>query len=266
MAGDATGARKKSARTFLRRRPAWRRLFLETAALLSTAVSLIIASSARCDLIEIEIEIEIRYITMTIFVHSGAPEREEIPLRQRRPRAAAMTEFDAALTTLGIKQRSAAQWFHTSERNIRRWKSGARRTPPGVMVTVRLMMAGKVGPADVELAAVGSTNPNSTRRSVQPAPVVEAIEPQPLVEPAPADPSQSIGEKILALTPGTCRWPHGDPQHSSFCFCSRPAVAPPYCKAHHIAAHVARSPSSDIKALRRGNQDGARTLAPTGAN
>src|SRR5215471_8558226 len=74
-------------------------------------------------------------------------------LRQRRPRAAATTEFGVALATLGIKQHSAARWFHTSERNIRRWKSGTRRTPPGVMVTVRLMMAGKVGPADVELAA-----------------------------------------------------------------------------------------------------------------
>src|SRR5262245_31365521 len=96
---------------------------------------------------------------MAIFVHSGAPERGEIPLRQRRPRVAAMTEFDAALTTLGIKQRAAAQWFRTSERNIRRWKSGARRTPPGVMVTVRLMLAGKVGPIDVELATV----PNPVR-------------------------------------------------------------------------------------------------------
>src|SRR5262245_7296478 len=73
----------------------------------------------------------------------------------------AATEFGAALTTLGIKQRSAAQWFRTSERNIRRWKSGARRTPPGVIVTVRLMMAGKVGPTDVELAAASiSTRTN----------------------------------------------------------------------------------------------------------
>src|SRR5262249_11661683 len=39
LAGDATGARKKSSRTLLRRRPVRRRLFLETAALLSTAVS-----------------------------------------------------------------------------------------------------------------------------------------------------------------------------------------------------------------------------------
>src|SRR5262245_66681007 len=32
----------------------------------------------------------------------------------------ATTEFGAALTILKIKQRSAAQWFRTSERNLRR--------------------------------------------------------------------------------------------------------------------------------------------------
>jgi len=186
-------------------------------------------------------------------------------LQRRRPRATATTEFGAALTAFGIKHRSAARWFRTSERNIRRWKSGTRKTPPGVAVVVKLMLAGKVTAADVELATVGSTNPNSPRRSVQPAPVVEAIEPQPLVEPAPADLGQSIGEKILALTPGTCRWPHGDPQHSSFCFCSRPAVAPPYCKAHHIAAHVARSPSSDIKAPPTGKSGRGAHLTPARA-
>jgi len=45
-------------------------------------------------------------------------------LRRRRPRAAATTEFGRALAAFGIKHRSVARWFHTSERNIRRWKSG----------------------------------------------------------------------------------------------------------------------------------------------
>src|SRR5262245_8850762 len=104
-------------RTLQHRRPVRRRPFLRAAALPSAAVSFIIASSARCDLIKIEIEI--RYITMTISVHSDAPEGGEVPLRQRRSRAAAMTEFGTALDVLGVTQRRAAQWFRTSERNIR---------------------------------------------------------------------------------------------------------------------------------------------------
>src|SRR5262245_47084236 len=96
---------------------------------------------------------------MATFIQSGDPGREKTPprlrkdLRQRRPRAVVSTEFAAALAAFGIKQRSAAQWFRTSERNIRRWKSGTRKTPPGVAVVVRLMLAGKVTIADVELAA-----------------------------------------------------------------------------------------------------------------
>src|SRR5262249_12590401 len=167
-------------------------------------------------------------------VHSGAPERGEIPLRQRRPRTAAMTEFDAALTTLGIKQRSAAQWFRTSERNIRRWKSGTRRTPPGVLVTVRLMMAGKIGPADVELAA--ASTPTRTNGRAKPEP------PAPLVEPAPApalaDLDLTIGEKILALRSNGCRWPHGDPQCSDFRFCGRPAITQPYYEQHRALGYL----------------------------
>ena len=180
---------------------------------------------------------------MTIFVHSGAPERGEVPLRQRRPRAAAVTEFDAALTTLGIRQRSAAQWFRTSERNIRRWKSGTRRTPPGVMVTVRLMMAGKVGPADVELAAASiSAQPNG---HAKPRPPISR-----LVEPAPvpatlalalADPGSTAAEKVYALAPEACRWVYGDPQRPDFCFCGNPAAQPPYCKQHREMAYLARS-------------------------
>src|SRR5262245_59851 len=162
-----------------------------------------------------------------------------------------MTEFDAALTTLGIKQRAAAQWFRTSERNIRRWKSGTRRTPPGVMVTVRLMMAGKVGPADVELAAAvpvsGRTNDHANPEP--PPPVLGGAPPEPLVEPAPADPGQTIDEKILALGPGSCRWPLNDPRHPDFCFCGREVVEPPYCKEHRRAAYLA--PLVDSAASKR---------------
>src|SRR5262245_7314359 len=114
---------------------------------------------------------------MTILIQAGNLGHVETPPRQRRPRAAATTEFAAVLTTLEIEQRSAARWFHTSERNIRRWKVGTRRTPPGVMVTVRLMMAGKVGPADVELAAASiSARTNGGAEDEPPAPLAEVPE------------------------------------------------------------------------------------------
>jgi hypothetical protein len=176
---------------------------------------------------------------MTISVHSDAPERGEVPLRQRRPHAAVVTEFDAALTTLGIKQRSAAQWFRTSERNIRRWKSGTRRTPPGVMVTVRLMMAGKIGPADVELAAAsipaaringgGATEP-SAPRLVEPTPE----QPAPLIDPDP-----TIAEKVYALEPASCRFPCGSLGQPDFRFCGSPIAKGSYCEHHHIVTHMA---------------------------
>ena len=206
---------------------------------------------------------------MATFIQSGDPGREETPphLRDdlgRRPRAAAATEFHKTLDALGIKQRSAAQWFHTSERNIRRWKSGTRRVPPGVMVTLQLLMAGKVGPADVELAAAAaaiSVRANGhappTPRLVEPAPAPTALA---RVEPTPADPGQTIGEKILRLGPESCRWPLGDPLDANFRFCGRPAVAQPYCNEHRVIATWRESPSSDIKAPQRG------IPAPAGAN
>ena len=182
---------------------------------------------------------------MAILVQSGDPGREKTPprlredLRQRRPRAAAVTEFDAALTTLGIKHRSAAQWFRTSERNIRRWKSGARRTPPGVMVTVRLMMAGKVGPADVELAA-GPAPARTNGRAKPEPPAPQRAEPAPKQSASARAKTATLAEKLLALVPGTCRWPCGDdPQHPDFYFCSAPTAKPPYCPRHRAVAYLA---------------------------
>ena len=190
----------------------------------------------------------IRYSTMTNFVHSGAPERERMPLRQRRPRAAATTEFGRALATFGLKQRSAARWFCTSERNVRRWKSGTRKTPPGVAVVIQLMLAGKIGPADVELAAGlvpgrinGDAKPEppappapleeTPERATVPDPVqtnggAELESPAPvLVEPAPGRtapahaPAAAVA--ILTLNPGSCRWPLNDPWAPRF-FLLRP--------------------------------------------
>ena len=193
---------------------------------------------------------------MATFIQLGDLGREKTPprlredLKQRHQRAAAVTEFDAALTTLGIKQRSAAQWFRTSERNIRRWKSGARRTPPGVMVTVRLMMAGKIGPADVELAAASiPARTNCGAKGEPPAPLraAPAPEEQPALTPRRAgtatlaNSSLTVAEKVLALAPGVCRWPCGD-LGPDFRFCGDPVVEPPYCAHHRTLAYLAPRP------------------------
>ena len=160
----------------------------------------------------------------------------------------AATEFGAALTTLGIKQRSAARWFRTSERNIRRWKDGTRKTPPGVAVVVQLILAGKVTVVDVELAA-GLIPTRTNGAKPEPlAPLVEAT-------PAPEQPASVRAEvatfadlspaaaAILALSPEGCRWPlNGSPQDRGFRFCNDPVSKPPYCPRHALQAHLALRP------------------------
>ena len=220
-------------------------------------------------------------------VQLNDPGREETPsrpredLRRRRPRAAATTEFGQALAALKIKQRIAAQWFCTSERHIRRWTDGTRKTPPGVMVTIRLMMAGKVGPADVELAAGLVINDSASPEP--PAEAAAALTPVKIngapVAPAP-EPAETLAEKVCRLT--GCRWPNGDPKSPNFFFCDRATVREPYCEAHHARAYLLRRPMSEarpavaygfrpgrclnIAAPRRGNQDGARTLTTADAS
>jgi hypothetical protein len=107
--------------------------------------------------------------------------------RRRRPRAAATTEFGAALITLRIKQRSAARWFRTSERNIRRWKSGDRHTPPAVGIVCNLLAMGVVTVEQVEAAALV---PTQTKGG--------GAEPEP---PAPLEPTPTPAEAAAALTP-----------------------------------------------------------------
>src|SRR5262249_21947520 len=103
------------------------------------------------------------------------------------------SDLGRALDAFGIKQRSVAQWFCTSERNIRRWKSGARKTPPAVAVVVQLMMAGKVTVADVELAAASISA--RTNGGAEDAPPVSLEEP-----PAPLAevPEQSVPTRAPA--------------------------------------------------------------------
>jgi hypothetical protein len=117
------------------------------------------------------------------------------------------------------------------------------------MVTVQLMMAGKVGPADVELAAAsisGRTNGHAKPRPPTPRLVGSELE----LEPAPEPPAlTTAAAQVLALTANGCRWPSGDPQRPGFCFCGRPTVAQPYCARHRAAAYVA--PLVDSTASKR---------------
>ena len=77
---------------------------------------------------------------MTILIQSGDPGRVKTPpFQRRRSRAAATTEFGAALDALGIPQTQVAGLFSVSTRHIRRWRSGARRVPRGVAIVIRLL-------------------------------------------------------------------------------------------------------------------------------
>jgi hypothetical protein len=59
-------------------------------------------------------------------------------------------------------------------------------------------------------------------------------------------------EKVLALAPGACRWPYGDPDHPDFRFCCDPAVEKqPYCKHHCARAYMAAPPRPLSKTLHR---------------
>ena len=74
-------------------------------------------------------------------------------LRRRRPRAAAVTEFSAALKKLGFPQNRVAKLFGVSCRHIRRWQHGDRTVPRAVRLVINLLVAAeskaKVGKAFV---------------------------------------------------------------------------------------------------------------------
>jgi hypothetical protein len=185
---------------------------------------------------------------MAILVQSGdlgrkgTPPRFREDLRRRHQRATAADEFRTTLGVLGIAQRRVAQLFGVGPRSVRRWQSGDRRVPCGVGIILRLMAAGAVTIAQVEQAAVPV--PTRTNGSAKPEPPVPL-----LVEPAPApatlmraeaatfaDSGLSTAEKVIALAPGACRWPCGDPRHSDFHFCGNPVAEKPYCDHHRAMA------------------------------
>jgi transcriptional regulator with XRE-family HTH domain len=59
-------------------------------------------------------------------------------------------QFRAALDRLGLSQLGAARLFGADGRTARRWALGERSIPPTVAILIRLMLAGKIKPADIE--------------------------------------------------------------------------------------------------------------------
>jgi hypothetical protein len=157
-------------------------------------------------------------------------------------RAAAAAEFRATLSVLGIPQRRAAEWFGITARSFRRWVHNERRIPRSAIILVHLLGAKAITAAQVErVAGPVPVRANGGAKGEPPAPL--------RVEPAPEEQSAlaprraktaTLAEKLLALVPGTCRWPCGaDPQHPDFYFCSAPTAKPPYCPRHRGVAYLA---------------------------
>jgi len=150
----------------------------------------------------------------------------------------ATTEF-ATLDVLGLTQCRVARWFGVGPRSVRRWKSSARRTPCGVSIVLRLLAAGTVTVAQVELAAAPAPARTNGRAKPEP-PAPQRAEPAPKQSASARTKTATLAEKLLALVPGTCRWPCGDdPQHPDFYFCSAPTAKPPYCPRHRAVAYLA---------------------------
>jgi hypothetical protein len=167
----------------------------------------------------------------------------------------APTEFRVTLDALGIPQQRVAELFGVGPRTVRRWRDGDRRTPCGVRIVLRLLVAKVVSVDQLEEVAA-SAQTNGSTKPVPPAPLrVESVPEQKALARAEiaADPNPSIAEKVVALAPGTCRWPHGDPGHSDFRFCGAPAGGGPYCAAHCAVAYVV---------LQRGTEGASKARRP----
>jgi hypothetical protein len=137
------------------------------------------------------------------------------------------TEFRAALDGLNLKQRHLARLFGVGPREIRRWKSGARRLPRGVGLVVQLLSAGAVTVAQIEEAAARTNG---------------SADPKPPEQPAPVE--LTVAQKLLRLKSGACKWPSGDPSGdpAGFAFaCRSPAlIGKPYCEHHYAIATLSR--------------------------
>ena len=184
---------------------------------------------------------------MTISVHSDAPERGEVPPRQRRQRAAAATAFGNALDAIGGPRSRLARLLGTSSRNLRRWRDGTRRPPLAAVVVVRLIVDGKVGLADVEQAATPSpiwTNGSSEEEPPAPLRAAPAPEEPPALAPRRAKTAiladlSPAAAAVVALSQNSCRWPcGGDPGQPGFRFCGNPIARGSYCKNHRRMAYL----------------------------
>jgi len=179
----------------------------------------------------------------------------------RRARAAATTEFGAALAILDITQAHAGRLFQVSERHVRRWKRADRSVPVGVAIVLRLLTQGAVSLAQVELAAASISA--QTNGGAEGEPLVSLEEPPAPLEEAPEQfaparaPAAALA--ILALGPASCRWPLGDPGHLGFRFCSAVTEKGPYCADHYAQAHLAPRPQQAPV----GGMNGRAALLPT---
>ena len=162
--------------------------------------------------------------------------------------AAVSTRFRAVLDALGLAQHRIARLFNVTPRTVRRWKCGARRTPCGVDIVLRLLATGTVTIVQVEQVAVPVPVRNGGGATPEPpAPLVEPATPS-LADPGPT----TTAEKIYALRLGSCRWPCGDPRDHNFYFCGKPAAEPPYCEQHHSLAYVAQQAPGGGQGVRVG--------------
>jgi hypothetical protein len=156
-----------------------------------------------------------------------------------------MTEFREILGALGIAQHRAAQLFGVGPRSVRRWQDGDRRIPCGVNLVVRLLACGVVSIDQIEqVAGAIPARTNGSAKPEPPAPLPGAPAPEqsaaaPAEAAALADLGPTTAERVVALAPGDCRWPHGDPGRPNFYFCGSPVARKPYCEHHRAMAYAA---------------------------
>lgn len=166
------------------------------------------------------------------------------------------TEFRETLDALGLAQHRIAHLFGVGPRSVRRWQNGDRRVPCGVDILLRLMACGAVSIDEVERVAVAipaRTNGGAEPEPPAPLPAAPALEQSAATGAevaALADPELTTAEAIVALAPGACRWPHGDPGCAGFRFCGSPVARQPYCEIHHALACAAPRTGSGQDASR----------------
>lgn len=59
-------------------------------------------------------------------------------------------QFQMALDRLSLSQLGAARLVKADGRTVRRWAAGERSVPECIAILLRLLLAGKITPADVE--------------------------------------------------------------------------------------------------------------------